>query len=175
MVLAISIPETFPQRDLLITMTFDVVILSILIQGISIGPTLRWLGLRSQTGDHAGYLGTQLALLSAHSSLDDVERTGAMVATNETMHRALADEYDERLDRAERALIWLGTQLGGGEAATRAARRLIGTTERERVNEAFAAGAIDEAQRDRWLAELKTRWWGDGVGGGTDGGREGER
>src|SRR5215831_18143768 len=175
MVLAISIPETFPQRDLLITMTFDVVILSILIQGISIGPTLRWLGLRSQTGDHAGYLGTQLALLSAHSSLDDVERTGAMVATNETMRLALADEYDERLDRAERALIWLGTQLGGGEAATRAARRLIGTTERERVNEAFAAGAIDGAQRDRWLAELKTRWWGDGGGGGTDDGRDGER
>jgi Na+:H+ antiporter len=173
MVLAISIPEDFPQRELLITMTFDVVILSILIQGISIGPTLRWLGLQSQTGDHAGYLGTQLALLSAHSSLDDVERTGAMVAANETMRRALADEYDERLERAERALIWLGTQLGGGEEATRAARRLIGTTERERVNEAFNAGAIDEAQRDRWLAELKARWWGgtDGADAGRGGGR----
>jgi dsDNA-binding SOS-regulon protein len=94
-----------------------------------------------------------------------------MVATNETMRRALAEEYDERLDRAERALIWLGTQLGGGEEATRSARRLIGATERERVNEAFAAGAIDAAQRDQWLAELKTRWEGTD---GTDGGR-GER
>ena len=38
MVLALSIPASFPQRDLLITMTFGVVILSILAQGVSVGP-----------------------------------------------------------------------------------------------------------------------------------------
>jgi len=159
MVLALSIPETFPQRDLLITMTFGVVILSILIQGITVGPTLRWLGLHRRKGEHPGYLGTQLALLSAHSSLEDVERTGAMVAANETMRRALAEEYDERLRRAEHALSWLGTQLGGGGETNHAARRLLATTERERVAEAFKSGAIDEAQRDRWVEELRKRWW----------------
>ncbi len=146
-------------------MTFGVVILSILIQGVTVGPTLRWLGLHGHKGDHPGYLGTQLALLSAHSSLEDVERTGAMVAANEPMRRALAEEYDERLRRAEHALRWLGTQLGGGEETARAARRLLATTERERVAEAFKSGAIDEAQRDRWLEELRRRWWevdGDG-------------
>ena len=168
MVLALSIPESFPQRDLLITMTFGVVILSILIQGVTVGPTLRWLGLHRRKGDHPGYLGTQLALLSAHSSLEDVERTGAMVAANETMRRALAEEYDERLHRAEHALSWLGAQLGGGEETTRAARRLLATTERERVK----SGAIDEAQRDRWLEELRKRWWevdGDGRQDGVAG------
>ncbi len=172
MVLALSIPESFPQRDLLITMTFGVVILSILIQGITVGPTLRWLGLHGRKGDHPGYLGTQLALLSAHSSLEDVERTGAMVAANEPMRRALTEEYDERLRRAEHALSWLGTQLGGGEETTRAARRLLATTERERVAEAFKSGAIDEAQRDRWLEELRRRWWevdGDGREDGVPG------
>jgi CPA1 family monovalent cation:H+ antiporter len=166
MVLAISIPETFPQRDLLITMTFGVVILSILIQGITVGPTLRWLGLHRRRGDHTGYLGTQLALLTAHSALDDVDRTGSMVIAEESMRRALSDEYDDRLARAENALIWLGGQLGGGDASTRAARHLLATTERERVAEAFRSGAIDEAQRDRWLAELRARWWDDGGAGG---------
>lgn len=52
-------------------------------------------------------------LLSAHSSLDDVERTGNMIATDDGMHRALATDYDE--------------------------------------------------QRDRRLAELRTRWWDDGT------------
>ncbi len=166
MVLALSIPETFPQRDLLIAMTFGVVVLSILIQGITVGPTLRWLGLQRDRGEHSGYLGTQLALLSAHSSLEDVERTGAMVSAHEDIHRSLADEYDDRLDRAEHALIWLVTQLGGGDASARAARHLIETTERERINEAFKAGAIDETQRARWLAELQVRWSNDGDGTG---------
>jgi monovalent cation:H+ antiporter, CPA1 family len=166
MVLALSIPETFPQRDLLIAMTFGVVVLSILIQGISVGPTLRWLGLRRGRGEHSGYLGTQLALLSAHSSLEDVERTGAMVAAHEGIHRSLAEEYDDRLDRAEHALIWLVTQLGGGDASAHAARHLLATTERERITEAFKAGAIDEPQRERWLDELRARWSDDGDAAG---------
>jgi monovalent cation:H+ antiporter, CPA1 family len=167
MILALSIPETIPRRDLLITVTFGVVVLSNLIQGISVGPTLRRLGLNRRHAGHIGYLGTQLALLSAHSSLDDVERTGAVVAADEKTRLALAGEYDRRLDRAERALAWLGSQLGGGDGdrAKRAARRLLSTTEQERVTEAFNSGAIDEAERDRWLAELRGRW-GDGAGNG---------
>ena len=169
MVLALSIPETIPKRDLLITVTFGVVILSNLIQGISVGPMLRRLGLHRRDPGHIGYLGTQLALLSAHSSLEDVERTGAVVVADERTRHALADEYETRLDHAARALEWLGTQLGGGrrDEAVRAARRLISTTEQERVAEAFNSGGIDEAARDRWLAELRGRW-GDGDGDGAN-------
>ena len=158
MVLALSIPESFPQRQLLITMTFGVVILSIVIQGITVGPTLRWLGLRFQRGEEAGYVGTQVALLSAHSSLSDLDRTGGVLGANAKMQRALAEEYDENLDRAERALTYLGEQLGGNAASAHAARRLLASTERERVAEAFRSGSIDAAQRDSWLAELRKRW-----------------
>jgi len=157
MVLALSIPESFPERQLLITMTFGVVILSIVIQGITVGPTLRWLGLRYQRGEQAGYVGTQIALLSAHSSLADLDRTGGVLGANARMRRALAAEYDENLDRAERALTWLGEQLGGDAASAQAARRLLSSTERERVEEAFKSGSIDAGQRDSWLAELRKR------------------
>jgi monovalent cation:H+ antiporter, CPA1 family len=165
MVLALSIPETFPQRQLIITMTFGVVILSILAQGITIGPMLRWMGLRFRRGEQAGYVGTQLALLSAHSSLADLERTGAVLGANPRMRRALAEEYDEHLDRAERSLTWLGEQLGGNTESAHAARRLLAATERERIDEAFRSGSIDAAQRDAWLAEIRSRWWEEGGGG----------
>lgn len=159
MVLAVSIPESFPQRDLLVTMTFGVVVLSILIQGVTVGPTLRWLGLRRHAPEHTGYADTQHALLSAHSALGDVERTGGMVAADDGMHRALADEYERALDHAESDLESLGRRLGGGEAAIRASRRLLAATERQRIADAFRAGAIDAEQRDRRLASLRRRWW----------------
>jgi CPA1 family monovalent cation:H+ antiporter len=45
MVLALSVPYGFPNRDLLITLTFGVVVLSILIQGLTMKPLLRSVGL----------------------------------------------------------------------------------------------------------------------------------
>lgn len=47
MVLALSLPSAIPQRDMIIDMTIGVVVLSILIQGMTVSPLLRWLGLES--------------------------------------------------------------------------------------------------------------------------------
>lgn len=45
MVLALALPATLPTRDLLITLTFGIVLLSILLQGISIQCLLTWVGI----------------------------------------------------------------------------------------------------------------------------------
>jgi NhaP-type Na+/H+ or K+/H+ antiporter len=45
MVLVISLPMDFVYRELLVSMTFGVVILSILVHGLTISPLLRWLGI----------------------------------------------------------------------------------------------------------------------------------
>jgi CPA1 family monovalent cation:H+ antiporter len=43
MVLAMTLPASFPSRDLVVHMTFGVVLLSIVAQGLTIGPLLRYL------------------------------------------------------------------------------------------------------------------------------------
>lgn len=48
MVLALSLPSGFPHRDLLVAMTFGVVLLTILLQGLTMAPLLRRLGLTAQ-------------------------------------------------------------------------------------------------------------------------------
>ena len=45
MVLALALPFDFPNRELLITLTFGVVLLSILVQGLTMQPLLRRVGL----------------------------------------------------------------------------------------------------------------------------------
>lgn len=45
MVLALALPAEFPQRELIVTMTFGVVLASIVVQGLTAGPLLRVLGL----------------------------------------------------------------------------------------------------------------------------------
>ena len=53
MVLALALPQDFSQRALVITMTFGVVLLSILVQGTTAGPFLRALGLSGRAVPHA--------------------------------------------------------------------------------------------------------------------------
>jgi CPA1 family monovalent cation:H+ antiporter len=45
MVLALSLPADFARRDLILHLTFGVVLLTILVQGLTIRPLLRWVGL----------------------------------------------------------------------------------------------------------------------------------
>ena len=45
MVLAISLPDDFPRRELVVTVTFGVVIVSIIVQGVTMAPLLRRLKL----------------------------------------------------------------------------------------------------------------------------------
>ena len=49
MVLALSLPPGFPERNILVTMTFGVVVVSILLQGLTIAPMLRRLNLCDDT------------------------------------------------------------------------------------------------------------------------------
>jgi CPA1 family monovalent cation:H+ antiporter len=44
MVLALGLVANFPHRDLLITMTYGVVILSLLVQGLTMPALLAWFG-----------------------------------------------------------------------------------------------------------------------------------
>jgi monovalent cation:H+ antiporter, CPA1 family len=52
MVLALSLPPTMPQRDLVVTITIGVVVLSILVQGLTVRPLLRWLGISEPPAVH---------------------------------------------------------------------------------------------------------------------------
>ena len=53
MVLALSIPPVFRSRGLIIHMTFGVVVLSIIVQGLTVGPLLRALGIRGEASEPA--------------------------------------------------------------------------------------------------------------------------
>ena len=158
MVLAVSLPPTFPQRDLLITITFGVVILSILAQGIAVGPALRWLGLRRERLTRVGYAEVRADLLTTYRALEDLDRTGNMIAADEEMRRVLIAEYDERIERAESDLTALGEALGATDTAAIAARRLVRDTERQRVLDAFHGGGMTIEERDRRLSAIGVHW-----------------
>jgi CPA1 family monovalent cation:H+ antiporter len=65
MVLVLSLPATFPPRDLLVSMTFEVVILSVLVHGLTMSPLPRRLGIVRGHGDRVAYEFTRGKLQAA--------------------------------------------------------------------------------------------------------------
>jgi len=65
MVLVLSLPEDFIVRDILLAMVFGVVVLSIVVQGSTMGILLKWLKMRPKRTKAAAFLGQHITRLRA--------------------------------------------------------------------------------------------------------------
>ncbi len=72
MVLALSIPARFPHRDQLVAMTFGVVLLSLVVQGVSMSRLLRRLGLVPENVDTTDLDRARLELRRVARSIEEL-------------------------------------------------------------------------------------------------------
>lgn len=78
MVLVLSIPDSIAGKDALIAMTFGVVVLSVLVQGSTMGPLVRSLGLVEKRSDAMAFISKCIARLRAISAKQKVYAKMAM-------------------------------------------------------------------------------------------------
>jgi monovalent cation:H+ antiporter, CPA1 family len=159
MVLALSLPADFPYRELLINMTFGVVVLSIVFQGMTMAPVLRRLGV---TGLHdafqgkyelaRGRLSMAAAALSALQAMRS-ERT----ATKEVVEE-LERDYQHKLSAAEEELRTLQQQSSRfrEEEQQEALRRMLILEKHALLND-FQKGVIGKEAYEHLMAEVDQR------------------
>jgi len=155
MVLVLSLPRHFPHRDLLVTMTFGVVILSILIQGVSMSPLLKWLGVvKWQEGREAVEL-ARGRLLAAYAGLEAVDQ---MAHGLSSVAPTLRQEYEERIDTIRQAFGEIQPDLDQlKEQEMHWARRHLLLVEKNRIIDAFQEGRISQRAYERLLADIDAR------------------
>ncbi|HXW60058.1 MAG TPA: cation:proton antiporter, partial [Myxococcota bacterium] len=78
MVLVLSIPDSIAGKEALIAMTFGVVVLSVLVQGTTMGPLVRALGLVEHRSEAMAFMSKCLARLRAISAQQKVFATMSM-------------------------------------------------------------------------------------------------
>lgn len=158
MVLALGLPRDFPHRDLLITMTFGVVLLSILCQGLSMAPLLRRLGLVGTSRDRMAYDRERILLESAEAALVEVDRMARTRFASPEALDTVRGEYRERIEGAEARLRTLhprSEQLRADEL--KRARRQLLLVEKEHLIDAARRGTLEPGVRDSLLADVDTR------------------
>jgi CPA1 family monovalent cation:H+ antiporter len=159
MVLVLALPPSFAHRDLLVTMTFGVVLISILLQGLTMGPLLRRLGLVGG-GNERGLLrdrerGQVRAARAALESLTEMSKHGGIAAETATTLRA---QYEETIATADRRIAELHVEEAElRDAELLATRRQLLTVEKETLLDAGRRGLLESEAIEHLLRDVDAR------------------
>ncbi len=158
MVLALSLPTTFAYRELIVSMTFGVVVLSILIHGLTMPALLARLGIVRESAERTAYEVRRTQLQGAAAALQELDRMAELHSAPPDALDALRSEYRATIERTEQELGKLAvdrTKLRE-EDIYRVRRRLL-VMERDRVMQAFQQGTIRRESQERLLADIDAR------------------
>ena len=146
---ALAVPPTieggapFPGRDLILFLTFAVILATLVLQGFTLGPLIGALRLRSD--DEADRLVELRARLdAARAALEKLERLGDDGRVSPESRERMREYYDERIRRYEAGLQAGGTteEYAESSAAWRDWRRELLAAEREAVLSSRDQGKI---------------------------------
>ena len=158
MVLALSLPPSFAFRNFLITVTFGVVILSILLQGLTMAPLLRWLGIVRGSGDGSDYELHRAQLLGNAAAREEIERMAQRRIVPPEVLDAVRKQYR---GAAERTLGELGKIRTDTEQIREAERRRVRhqllLVERNALINAYHEGRISRNAYERVAADVDAR------------------
>lgn len=158
MVLVLGLARSFPGRELLVTITFGVVLLTLLVQGLTMPPLLRALGLTRETEGRAAYELERGRLAVAHAALAQIEEIRAARDAHPQTLDALREAYRSRAVEIEKTM----TQLFQGKEELRteeleSVERHLLHVEKEAALEALRKDTIGREAYRRLLAELDAR------------------
>ncbi len=174
MVLALSLPEGFPHRELLITMTFGVVIITILGQGMTMTTLLKRLGIIGPHEARQNYQRMRGQLQAAGAAQRELESMRDRRHLPPVVIETLEDEYRQRIEDVEGEIRSLHLESGDlRDEELRRARRHLLMVEKDRVLDLYAEGTIDQEAHDRLMADVDARLTRMDEGGGEDGTDEG--
>ena len=140
--LVLSIGNNFPHRDQLLNLTFGVVAFTIVVQGITLKPLIRMLGIgESSDDDYSRSRVRQGAIASAIAELEDIANKQLI---SRPVHQRLRNELDARLESANTAIdSILGDNQDRLSDEFRIARARLSSAEK---------GAIEQAMHDGWVS-----------------------
>jgi monovalent cation:H+ antiporter, CPA1 family len=158
MVLVLGLPAELPHRSLLVAMTFGVVMVSILLQGLTMKPLLKRLGLAASHEGRAEADRLRGAMRAGRAGLAEIRRMADEGAISSELASELRHAYEQRIAVAEQALGGLRERthaLRWEERATALRRALM--AEKDALVTAHRSGEIAPGIYERLSADVDAR------------------
>jgi Na+/H+ antiporter len=158
---ALAVPMTiqggdpFPRRDLILFLTFSVILATLVLQGLTLGPLVGALRLRDD--DDAGKLAElQARLEGARAALGRLEEIYEDSQIPPSVQESMREYYEERIRRYEAGIEAGGTteEYAESSAAWRGWRRELLAAEREAIVSLRDRGQITPEMMRRIMRDL---------------------
>jgi len=159
MVLALSLSVVdVPHRALIVTITFGVVVLTILVNGLTMGPLLRRLGISSPQRERVHYEVVRSTLQAANAALAEVSAMRSKRYAHPDVLARLQEQYEARVQEAEERMRDLHVERSElrEEESQRAARHLI-VVEKEYALDAYHRGVMNKEALEEVLRDVDAR------------------
>jgi CPA1 family monovalent cation:H+ antiporter len=155
MALVLGLGQAFPHRDKLVAATFGVVLFSLLVQGLTIGPLLRRLGLTEMRTKESEYHRLASEGLAVEAALRELERLWTTEAYPNWAIKTLTEQYQARRAALEQAVQGLGLSPETlEEARAIEGQRLALLAEKSALYEAARRGWLDEEEWRQLVARI---------------------
>ncbi len=102
--LVLSLPVTLPGRQTLVTMVFGAVIFSLLVQGLTISPLLRWLKISTPQPELQAYEAARGGLLAEIAAVAELDQLRGQGLVTERVYQAIQPELEHRRESLSRRL-----------------------------------------------------------------------
>jgi CPA1 family monovalent cation:H+ antiporter len=155
MVLALSLPASVPFRDDIMTITFGVVLLSLVLQGLSLGPLVRLLRITGVSNLQRDFEKEQVKLIRARAAQSEVQQLLDAGLLSKSAYERMRSRYQVSIAQAERELRKLGSDNQGywDEAFDQIHRRLL-LTEKAAVARAMREKLISDEIGGESISEI---------------------
>lgn len=156
MALALSLASTVPFRREILAMTFGVVTFSIVVQGLTMKPLLRWLGLQQVGEEKYDRLKVRRAAISA--ALGELERMLRAEQVSPSVHQELRTELEGESQKLAAELAGMQSREPSlAEAEIRGARRRLLAAEKSTYQRAVTDGLLSAEAGEHLLANADER------------------
>jgi CPA1 family monovalent cation:H+ antiporter len=157
MVLVLGLPQDFAHRELVVSMTFGVVILSILLQGLTMGPLLKRLRLVGSSETRAEYERLRGVVKGARAALAEIDRMDQQGFAKDVVDELRA-AYEARVHDAGAAAGALHLEAESVRAEDRLmAMRQVLVAEKDAIMGSYRAGQIGEESFEQLMADVDAR------------------
>jgi monovalent cation/hydrogen antiporter len=94
--LVIEGSKPFPQRNLIIFLTFSVIFSTLVVQGLTVRPLIKWLGIKADSKDHE--LEQEARLEIASAVIEHIEENYSLALNGEVLNQ-IKSKYEMRVQR----------------------------------------------------------------------------
>jgi Na+/H+ antiporter len=159
---ALALPLTFPSRNEIVLFTFVVIVSTLVLQGLTLTPLIRWLGVsEDDTLEREEAYAREEAAQAALARLEEL--AGEPWAQREEIER-MRDRYTQRVRRSSPIVLGGDEASAKAQAAFRRLRHQALEAERRRLIALRDQGAISDAILHRLEQELDVEAMRIGLG-----------